>query len=344
MSISQSKVETGRLVTHVREAGDPDKPDVVLVHGNVSSGAFFEDLMEGLAKDFHVIAPDFRGFGGSERKAIDATRGVADFSDDLHALIETLGLDERVHLLGWSAGGGVVMQYAIDHPDRVASVVLESGMSPYGFGGTKSVDGAPVRLDFAGSGGGTANPDFVGSLRDGDRSDSPVGARTTMKSFYVAPGFEFDPDKEDRFVDAMLEMAVGDDVYPGDTTTSENWPGVAPGTTGMNNAIAPKYLDLSPFGEISPAPEVLWVRGDSDQIVSDTSFFDFAYLGQIGAVPGWPGEDVCPPQPMVSQLRAVLEAGGNYTEVVYEGCGHSPHLEKPERFLADVSDFWHAVG
>jgi pimeloyl-ACP methyl ester carboxylesterase len=53
-------------------------------------------------------------------------------------------------------------------------------------------------------------------------------------------------------------------------------------------------------------------------------------------VPGWPGEEVYPPQPMVSQIRAVLEAytrsGGSYREEVIEDCGHSPHIEKPEEF------------
>jgi len=88
---------------------------------------------------------------------------------------------------------------------------------------------------------------------------------------------------------------------------------------------------------------VLWVRGDSDQIVSDASLVDLGYLGQIGAVPGWPGAGVYPPQPMVSQVRAVLDryraAGGRYQEHVLADCGHSPHLEKPAEFHALVGGF-----
>lgn len=339
--IDSSSVQTPRLGTHVRQAGEPGRPVVVLVHGNVSSGVFFEALMEELATDHHVVAPDFRGFGGSERKTIDATRGMRDFSDDLHALIEAMELATPLHLLGWSAGSGVVMQYAVDHLDNVASVVLESGMSPYGFGGTKGVDGTPVWEDYAGSGGGTANPDFVRLLAEGNRDDDdPASPLNTMRAFYFKQGFQHDRETEQRYLDGMLAMAVGDDIYPGDMTSSDNWPGVGPGSTGMNNAISPKYLDLSAFGGLSPAPPVLWIRGDSDLIVSDTSFFDFAYLGQAGMVPDWPGEDVCPAQPMVSQLRAVLEAGGNYREVVYEDCGHSPHIEEPARFLEDIRRFW----
>jgi pimeloyl-ACP methyl ester carboxylesterase len=78
------------------------------------------------------------------------------------------------------------------------------------------------------------------------------------------------------------------------------------------------------------------VRGDADAVVSDTSAFDLAFLGQLGAVPGWPGAEVCPPQPMVGQTRAVLEryaaAGGSYREVVLPGVGHSPHVERPQEF------------
>ena len=57
-------------------------------------------------------------------------------------------------------------------------------------------------------------------------------------------------------------------------------------------------------------------------------------------VPGWPGAEVCPPQPMVSQTRYVLDgyaaAGGTYREVAIADAGHSPFLEKPEEFLAEL--------
>lgn len=340
MTIDARHVQTSRLRTFVREAGDPSSPTLVLVHGNVSSSVFFEELMEDLASDFHLVAPDYRGYGDSERRTIDATRGMADFSDDLAALLDAMRIGGPVDVIGWSAGGNIALQLAIDHPRRVRRLVLEACGSPYGFGGTTGLDGRPVADDFAGSGGGTANPDFCKGIAAGDRGDGPTSARATMRNFYVRPGFTLDPDVEEKYLDGMLKMAVGDDVYPGDLTTSDNWPGVAPGTTGTNNALSPKYLDQSGFADLDPVPPVLWIRGDSDQIVSDTSMFDLAQLGKLGAVPGYPGEDVVPTQPMVSQLRAVLEAGGGEVrEVVYEDCGHSPHLERPERFAADVRAF-----
>jgi hypothetical protein len=90
--------------------------------------------------------------------------------------------------------------------------------------------------------------------------------------------------------------------------TSPNWPGVAPGSRGVNNALSPKYCDLSGFAAIDPKPPVLWIRGPDDQVVSDTSTFDFGHLGKLGVVPGWPGDGVYPPQPMLAQ-RAALAAG-----------------------------------
>ncbi|CAN5680280.1 hypothetical protein BH24ACT18_BH24ACT18_11590 [soil metagenome] len=87
---------------------------------------------------------------------------------------------------------------------------------------------------------------------------------------------------------------------------------------------------------------MLWVRGSSDTIVSDASFLDFGTLGRMNLVPGWPGAETFPSQPMVSQTRAVLEdyaaAGGSYREEVLEGCGHTPHVERPEEFRGLLFD------
>ncbi|GAA4285886.1 hypothetical protein [Georgenia daeguensis] len=109
-----------------------------------------------------------------------------------------------------------------------------------------------------------------------------------------------------------------------------------PGPTGINNALSPRYYNLGAFADVPEVGPVLWVRGDADAIVSDTSLLDLGNLGAVGAIPGWPGADVYPPQPMVSQMRTVLDrfaaAGGSYEEVVLEGVGHSPHLEEPDRF------------
>jgi pimeloyl-ACP methyl ester carboxylesterase len=346
-SVEAVDVATPRLRTHLLQAGPATAPVLVLLHGNVSSARFFAETMAALAGQFRCIAPDLRGFGGSEPAPVDARRGVRDFADDVHALLSGTGLlasGQRVHLLGWSLGSGVALQYAIDHPGAVASIVAESPMSPYGFGGTKDPAGTPCWPDYAGSGGGTASPELVRRIAAGDRgSDDPAAPREVLTKLYVKPAFKFPPGLEDALLDEILKMAIGDTHYPGDTLPSANWPGAAPGEYGVNNAISPRYCDLSGFADVPDRPDVLWIRGDADQIVSDASLVDLGNLGALGVVPGWPGAGVFPAQPMIGQMRAVLDhyraAGGWYTEHVLSDCGHSPHLEHPAEFQAVVSGF-----
>src|SRR5579859_8131444 len=101
-------------------------------------------MMLALPEPYRPMAIDLRGFGDTDDEPIDATRGLRDFSDDLAAAIEALH-EDAVHLVGWSMGGGVVLQYLVDRPGahRVASLTLVDPVSPFGFGGTKGVDGAP---------------------------------------------------------------------------------------------------------------------------------------------------------------------------------------------------------
>jgi pimeloyl-ACP methyl ester carboxylesterase len=292
-----------------------------------------------------------RGFGDTEPKPIDATRGVDDFVDDLHSLFETLEnmAGQRVVLCGWSVGGAVALRYAMKHPERVAGLVLEAPMSPFGFGGTRDSVGTPCFSDFAGSGAGTASPPFVERLTQKDRSsDSDFSPRKIVRSFFVHANNQISVEEEDRLVDEILKTRTGPAHYPGDTQNSPNWPSVSPGVSGMNNAISPKYLNLSAFASIQPKPNVLWIRGKDDQIVSDSSLFCFGFLGKLGIIPGWPGDDVFPPQPMVSQTRKLLdqyrENGGRYEEVVFPDCGHSPHLEKPVLFKEKLLTFLSELG
>jgi pimeloyl-ACP methyl ester carboxylesterase len=267
---------------------------------------------------------------------------MRDYSDDLYSLVQALGLSS-LHLLGWSLGGNMVIQYAIDHPETLRSLTLQAPSSPFGFGGTKGAEGTPVWPDFAGSGGGTVNPDFVQRIARGDRENEQNSPRTVMNTFYFKPPFRAPADREEIYLTGLLSTKATPGNYPGDMTPSNNWPGVAPGRQGVNNALAPKYMNQADFANINPKVPVLWLRGANDQIVSDTSVFDLGFLGQLGAVPDWPGAEVYPPQPMVTQTRTVLSLyqanGGQYREVVLPDCGHSPHIEKPGEMLKLFTEF-----
>lgn len=340
--ITARPVPTSRLTANVLErpaVGDPSAT-VVFVHGNVSSSVFFQPTMLALPPEIRALAVDLRGFGDSETLPVDATRGLRDFSDDVLSVLDALGLD-AVHLVGWSMGAGVVLSLLLDAPERVLTVTLEAPVSPYGFGGTHGPDGTRTTADGAGTGGGGANPDFVARLEAGDTSaDEATSPRSVYRSAYVAKP-DLQGAREDLWVASMLSTRTGPDNYPGDSVVSENWPGFAAGTRGVLNTMAPQHFDVSGIVDLAVKPPILWIHGEKDAIVSDASFFDLNVLGQAGVIPGWPGVDVAPPQPMKVQTRAVLDRyranGGSYREVALPDAGHAPHLDEAPTFDAELA-------
>jgi len=343
--VRSSMTDTDRIRMHALESGPADAPVIVMVHGNLSTGRFYEHLMPALT-EYRVVAPDMRGFGRSQDAPIDATRGLDDWADDLDALVRALQITEPVHLVGWSTAGAAIARYAMARP--VASLTFIGPVSPYGYGGTHA-DGTPCFDDAAGSGGGGANPEVVRRLREGDASDEcPFSIRSVMNAFYFAPSHREPPEREDALVAEILLTVTGDRNYPGDATPSENWPGTAPGVTGILNALSPKYCDWTGVVDVDDKPPVLWTHGAGDLVVADGSALEMGTLGAAGVVPGWPGEQVFPPQPMVSQIRAVLgryaDAGGSVRTEIFDGSGHGPHIDAAERWLTVFRAFLTTIG
>jgi pimeloyl-ACP methyl ester carboxylesterase len=331
--ITSQTIETDRLKQQILTSGDSGTP-VIFIHGNCSSATFWEETMLRLPTGYYGIAPDQRGYGDTEPLPIDATLGLDDMAADIHALAQTLGLD-KYHLVGHSMGGNVAMKLMLLAPQDILSVTLVATGSPYGYSGSKGENGTPVYADGAPAGGGGGNPDFVRMIAQKERGDdNPMSPRNVMRAFYYKPPFI--PAREEDLLSSLLSTHTGEAHYPGNFVASENWPTVAPGDKGILNALSRHYYDASDIVNIDPKPPILWIRGADDQIVSDMAMFDIAALGALGAVPGYPGADVCPPQPMIAQTRAVLEQyaanGGRYSEVTLDECGHTPYIEKPEQF------------
>src|SRR5690554_2173792 len=171
--IGTSRVQTRRLETLVLTSGPEDGVPVLLIHGNASSSTFWEEVMVALPPRYRAIAPDLRGYGETEDKLIDATRGSADWVDDLLALKQALGIG-KYHVAGHSLGGFVLWRLIAEDAPNVLSATFVAPGSPYGFGGTKDVEGTPTWLDFAGSGGGLVNPDMARMMAEGERgTDHP---------------------------------------------------------------------------------------------------------------------------------------------------------------------------
>jgi pimeloyl-ACP methyl ester carboxylesterase len=341
--VKSQMVKTNRLQVHILTSGPKDGEPVIFLHGNFAAATYWEETMLALPRRFRGIAVDLRGYGWTEDKPIDATQGARDWSEDLAALIAALHL-EKAHLVAWSLAASVAYRFIIDHGTQVLSATLMAPVSPYGFGSTKDAEGTPCYADFAGSGGGLVNAEFVKLAKAGDRSaDNAFSPRNVMNRTYYKPPFR--AAREDDFLNASLLTRIGPDRYPGDFVPSANWPNVAPGVWGPINAATPKYMAgyAQALGAAQPKPPILWIRGSHDAIVSDASMSDIGTLGKLGFVPGWPGDSVFPSQPMLGQTRAMLQKyaaqGGRFAEHVIQDTGHGPHIEKPAEFNALLHAF-----
>jgi pimeloyl-ACP methyl ester carboxylesterase len=329
---------TPRLATRVLTSGPDDGEPVLFLHGNLSSATWWEEALVALPRRFRGIAPDLRGFGEADPEAVvDATCGMGDFAADAIALLDALRI-ERAHLVGNSLGGVIVYHLLAVHPRRWLSATLVGPGSPYGFGGTKDENGTPCYPDYAGSGGGLFSPKLVERIAAGDRStDHRFSPRNALRDLvYKRP---FVPPREEEILDALFQVHRGGRDLPGDIARSPNWPYFSPGRWGATNALSPKHLlPAERFVSADPKVPVLWIRGEDDVAISDRAASDPVTFGDMGLIPGWPGREVFPHQPMLKQTRYVLnryrEAGGTYAEVVIPDCGHVAFIEKPREFNA----------
>ena len=98
-------------------------PVIVLVHGMAGSSATWLDVMPGLTENFTVVAPDLLGHGASAKPRTDYSLGA--YASGLRDLLDTLGHD-RATVIGHSLGGGIVMQFAYQFPERCERIVLVS--------------------------------------------------------------------------------------------------------------------------------------------------------------------------------------------------------------------------
>ena len=224
--ITAKTIKSDRIETRVLFSGPDDGIPVVFVHGNASSATFWEETMLALPAGYRGIAPDQRGYGDADpAQKIDATRGMGDLADDLAALMDTLNV-EKAHVVGHSLGGSVLWRFMSDYPERVITVTMAAPGSPYGFGGSKGLDGEPCFADGAGSGAGVVNPGFAERMSKNDTSDEEGSPRQIMNAFYWHPPFK--PAREEALLLSLLSEHTGPEGYPGDAVPSENFPGAAP--------------------------------------------------------------------------------------------------------------------
>jgi pimeloyl-ACP methyl ester carboxylesterase len=248
------------------QQGDPDGPAVVFLPGPTDSWRAYEAVLAAMPLTVRSVAVSLRGHGDSSKPA----RGysIVDLASDVVPFLDELGIESAV-LVGHSGSCLVARRVALDHPHRVAGLVLEA--SPTTLRGNAdlmqfidtvvSTLTEPVDRDFARS--------FVTDTSTDELSSSTI----------------------DRLVDELVRVPV--------VAWKEMFTSLL------------DYDDSSELWQLSMPTLMVW--GDLDQLVTPAM-----------------------QETLKSELsRAELR--------VYEGAGHTPRWEQPERFAADVASFTHAL-
>jgi pimeloyl-ACP methyl ester carboxylesterase len=118
-------LEVRGLRYHVRTWGNPSAPKLFFLHGWMDVSASFQFAVDELRHDWHVVAPDWRGFGLSQWK--NEGYWFPDYIADLDALLEHYQPEAPTYIVGHSMGGNVANLYAGIRPDRVGKLVLAEG-------------------------------------------------------------------------------------------------------------------------------------------------------------------------------------------------------------------------
>ncbi|WP_072888649.1 intracellular short-chain-length polyhydroxyalkanoate depolymerase [Ornithinibacillus halophilus] len=139
VSLKKVMLPNGEEMAYRERSGGEDI--VVLVHGNMTSSVHWDLVIENLSDNYKVYAVDLRGFGESSYN--EKITSIKDFSDDLKAWVDHLGLSNFT-LVGWSLGGTVCQQFCADYPGFSERLfLLASGSSRgYAYYATKD-DGMP---------------------------------------------------------------------------------------------------------------------------------------------------------------------------------------------------------
>ena len=120
--ISRSEyIEMRGLKCHVRHWGEPDAPPLVLLHGSRDCSATFQFIVDEFKTDFHVIAPDWRGYGRTDWNP--QGYWFQDYLADLDIILDAVSPDVAIPLAGHSLGGQVAGVYAGVRPQRVAKLI-----------------------------------------------------------------------------------------------------------------------------------------------------------------------------------------------------------------------------
>ncbi len=125
--ISYKNVEVNGLDVFYREAGDKNAPTLLLLHGFPTSSHMFRNLMSELADSYHMLAPDFPGFGNSSQPSMDDFDYTFDnLAATVEGFLDTLGVTKySIYLMDYGAPVG--FRIAVKYPERVDTLIIQNG-------------------------------------------------------------------------------------------------------------------------------------------------------------------------------------------------------------------------
>jgi pimeloyl-ACP methyl ester carboxylesterase len=120
-------VEIDGLKIFYREAGDPKAPTVLLLHGFPTSSHMFRNLIPQLSDRFHLVGPDYPGFGASSMPSPEEFEYTFDnLAEVVEKFITQLGIGHySLYLMDYGAPVGY--RLAVKHPERVQSLIVQNG-------------------------------------------------------------------------------------------------------------------------------------------------------------------------------------------------------------------------
>ncbi|MEO9806237.1 MAG: alpha/beta hydrolase [Reichenbachiella sp.] len=127
VAVQHKTIEINGLEIFYREAGSPDNPTILLLHGYPTSSHMFRNLMTDLSDSYHLLAPDYPGFGNSEQPSME----TFDYTFDNVSLIVEDFLSKlnvskySIYLMDYGAPIG--FRIAAKYPDRVESLIIQNG-------------------------------------------------------------------------------------------------------------------------------------------------------------------------------------------------------------------------
>jgi pimeloyl-ACP methyl ester carboxylesterase len=125
--IRYRKADVDGIKVFYREAGRPDAPTLLLLHGFPTAGHMFRELIPMLADRFHLVAPDLPGFGQSEmpsRKGFSYT--FARLAEVIERFTEVIGL-ARFSIYVFDYGAPTGFRLAVRHPERITAIISQNG-------------------------------------------------------------------------------------------------------------------------------------------------------------------------------------------------------------------------